>query len=655
VVSTLVDAYISKDVNTYIMNTDNLVNAHSVPREWYMDQSIFHAGASDNDYGFYWSTEYGGSRDEAQGMRFYVGYPWDYHLDWVDYNTYVTAAVTTGFANAVFLLSDFYDLYQIGKGTWAKITDNKKVLKTLNYGNLLSDKALEIVTDPVEKIAYSVWMVTHSPVYAYQNVSIPGNADYLQVEYSVAAADDDSYLAVLLDDQIAYYQPLHDLVGRTVTSPLIFLGDYAGTDKAVTVLVDNPDNAGDGAQVAFRDLSFGQLYSHDVYSFKYTCNNGNYLTGTVLADSLHGYAPGDTWTQAEGTYEISGVSPGEGELAKEGQVFIASYHDADNGLDYTPLEYTQGLPSGTNYLGSEEFRGGIAQVTDNNGYFDVAPQVMDDGKILWQGWDGHDYEIYCLVPGQGVIQLTNNNSPDVMPQMNASGQAVWMNWDGQDWEVWYNLGNGPVQLTNNSGAFDVMPQITADAKIYWQGWDGHDYEIYRYYEIYLNNTTLRVTDQLTNNNLPDVAPQVNASGEFTWMGFDGSNWQIYYNAGSGPVQVTTSGSNLAPQITDDGQIFWQGRDSGNFEICRFTIGSGVTDQLTDNTVDHISPSAKNGVLVWAQWDGYYWQVYREVLSTGLITQITSDSYDNKNPRVNASGQIVWQKWDGSDYEVYAYE
>jgi hypothetical protein len=43
------------------------------------------------------------------------------------------------------------------------------------------------------------------------------------------------------------------------------------------------------------------------------------------------------------------------------------------------------------------------------------------------------------------------------------------------------------------------------------------------------------------------------------------------------------------------------------------------------------------------------------ISTGLITQITTDNYDNKNLRVNASGQIVWQKWDGNDYEVYLYD
>ncbi len=111
----------------------------------------------------------------------------------------------------------------------------------------------------------------------------------------------------------------------------------------------------------------------------------------------------------------------------------------------------------------------LVQVTDNTGAFDAAPQVLEDGRLLWQGWDGHDYEIYCQEPGQDPTQLTDNDSPDVMPQISAGGDLVWMNWDGGDWEVCYDFGEGPVLVTDNTGAFDVLPQITADGRIYWQG------------------------------------------------------------------------------------------------------------------------------------------------------------------------------------------
>jgi hypothetical protein len=392
-----------------------------------------------------------------------------------------------------------------------------------------------------------------------------------------------------------------------------------------------------------------------VNQYLYTCQlpDGNSYHGMVYAKNDKGYGIGWTGTMNNGqgqacTYQITDLTPGTGSFdAKQGQVYIDYYTDTGTSLTYIPLEYTQGLASGASYLGSEQYRGGIAQVTNNTG-FDVAPQVLDNGRMLWQGWDTHDYEIYCLVPGQGVIQLTNNDSPDVMPQMNASGHLTWMNWDGSNWQVWYNLGSGPVQVIH-SGGFNVLPQITADDQIYWQGWDGQDYEIFRY------NPATQVTTQFTTNSLPDAAPQVNASGQLTWMEYNAGNWQVWYNTGSGPVQLTTSGANLSPQITDDGQIFWQKGDGQDYEIYRYNLGTSVTTQITNNTVDDVAPAVRNGVLVWSQWDGYYWQVYREVLGTGVITQITSDSHNNQTPRVNALGQIVWQKWDGNDFEVYAYK
>jgi hypothetical protein len=99
---------------------------------------------------------------------------------------------------------------------------------------------------------------------------------------------------------------------------------------------------------------------------------------------------------------------------------------------------------------------------------------LEDGSLLWQGWDGSDYELYCYTPATGLTtQLTDNSLPDVAPQINASGELVWMLYDGQDWEVCYDIGAGPVQLTDNSG-HDLVPQITLERHIYWQGWDSSD-------------------------------------------------------------------------------------------------------------------------------------------------------------------------------------
>jgi hypothetical protein len=286
----------------------------------------------------------------------------------------------------------------------------------------------------------------------------------------------------------------------------------------------------------------------------------------------------------------------------------------------------------------------ISQVTDNSG-FDVSPQVLDDGRILWQGWDGHDYEIFCQVPGQNPTQLTYNDTPDAMPQMNAQGDLVWMNWDESDWEFWYDFGSGPVQLTNNEGAFDVLPQITADGWIYWQGWDGSDYEIYCY------DSSSGVTTQLTDNTTNDTAPQVSASGQLVWTQHDGHDWEICVN---GILITDNSSQDLSPVITAEGQVYWQGWDGNDYEIYRYNLSNGLTETLTDNTVDDISPAVNGGVLVWSQWDGQDSEIYYSFLDSGVTSRITDDSFNDLNPRISISGQIVWQKWDGSDYEIYSY-
>jgi hypothetical protein len=443
------------------------------------------------------------------------------------------------------------------------------------------------------------------------------------------------------------------------------------------------------------------------YDYTFMLGNGDSYTGTVYAASGQGYYPGLTWSTLDengltGNYQITGMEPGGSDYyAKRGQVYISSYHEAATGLDYTPLEYTQGLPSGTDYPGSEKYRGGIAQVTDNHGSFvpqvtdgsaDVMPQmnasghlvwmnwdgnywqvwynlgngtvqlthtengsnlsaqITDNDQIYWQGWDGHDYEIYRYDPvTKATIQLTNNSQDDCALQVNSSGQYTWMYYDGHDWEIRYNIGKGVVQRTNNSYD-DILPRITDNGMIYWQSWDGHDWEIYSYT---FGQSAIK---QLTNNSQDDCTLQVNSSGQYTWMYYDGHDWEIRYNMGRGVVQRTNNSyDDILPKITDDGVISWQGWDGHDYEIYTYTFGKSAIKQLTNNTVDDITPAVKNGVLVWSQQDGNYWQIYREVLSTGLVTQITNDNYDNKNPRITTSGQIVWQKWDGSDYEVYAYK
>jgi Chitobiase/beta-hexosaminidase C-terminal domain len=109
---------------------------------------------------------------------------------------------------------------------------------------------------------------------------------------------------------------------------------------------------------------------------------------------------------------------------------------------------------------------------------------MDNGKLVWEQYDGNDWEIYSYdlawAPGTAPLRLTDNTNDDTSPQIDA-GQAVWQGFDGQDWEIYsYDLawapGTAPLRLTDNTYD-DTSPQIDA-GQVVWQGFDGQDWEIF---------------------------------------------------------------------------------------------------------------------------------------------------------------------------------
>jgi WD40-like Beta Propeller Repeat len=79
------------------------------------------------------------------------------------------------------------------------------------------------------------------------------------------------------------------------------------------------------------------------------------------------------------------------------------------------------------------------------------------GKIAYQGYDGHDREIYTINPGGwGKFNVTNNNTDDENPAYSPSGKKIaYSGYDGNDWEI-YTInaggggGGGRVRLTDNS-------------------------------------------------------------------------------------------------------------------------------------------------------------------------------------------------------------
>ncbi len=52
------------------------------------------------------------------------------------------------------------------------------------------------------------------------------------------------------------------------------------------------------------------------------------------------------------------------------------------------------------------------------------PGINNDGWVVWNDWDGSDYEIF-LYDGTSTTQITNNVDDDFGPQINDNGYVVW--------------------------------------------------------------------------------------------------------------------------------------------------------------------------------------------------------------------------------------
>ena len=65
----------------------------------------------------------------------------------------------------------------------------------------------------------------------------------------------------------------------------------------------------------------------------------------------------------------------------------------------------------------------VIKKISQNPHDDTNPQINNIGYIVWEGYDGTDWEIF-LYDGSTTTQLTNNSYDDTHPQINDNGYVV---------------------------------------------------------------------------------------------------------------------------------------------------------------------------------------------------------------------------------------
>ena len=121
----------------------------------------------------------------------------------------------------------------------------------------------------------------------------------------------------------------------------------------------------------------------------------------------------------------------------------------------------------------------VFQITQNDGRDDGDPQIgndvgyelNDDGFMIWQGYDGSDWEIFLTdATSVNPPAFTNNSLHDENPDINDAGTAVWQRETATDDEIILYSGAGEVNISNNPACDDTDPRIGNGGHVAWQGY-----------------------------------------------------------------------------------------------------------------------------------------------------------------------------------------
>ncbi len=277
----------------------------------------------------------------------------------------------------------------------------------------------------------------------------------------------------------------------------------------------------------------------------------------------------------------------------------------------------------------------------NNSYDDYSGAVSGD-RVVWNGFDGSDSEVYTWTPAAGTVRLTNNAYDDF--SYSVSGDRVVWTCDESTVEV-YTWKAGDVSPTNISTTSDsnYAPCVSGD-RVVWHGVTGSDWEIFTWKKGDAAPTNL-------SNSSGDDFNAVVSGDRVVWESFDGSYWEVYtWKVGdSSPTKVVDNiGAEPLPQVSGD-RVVWDSwsADWETGDVYTWTPGSGVVKLSTDGASMYGQVSGERVVwestdLVSENWDS-------EICTwtpAGGVVRLTNNDYEDVVAAVSGD-RVAWTQevWD----------
>ena len=301
----------------------------------------------------------------------------------------------------------------------------------------------------------------------------------------------------------------------------------------------------------------------------------------------------------------------------------------------------------------------VVQVTDNS-YSDIAPDLNDNGKVVWVAAGKDNENTICTYDPAAVPSVSTyvDKNHASNPEINDSDQILWHQViDG-------NIGTSTkvrLYLSSNSGSELLVSSasyarienssLTNSGLVTWDHPYNGAYGGQRAIYYYDSNNNINYVDFEVDEN--QSKPDINEHGQIVWISSLNGETTVKL-LGHGEI-VTLSlpqhSINAYPQINDLGHVVWMCGDGDGYDLC-FYNGNSVI-QITDDDGDDYEPLINNhDEIVWVKNDGHDSEVF--FFENGVTTQLTDNDYDDNRLQINNVGHVVWSGYDGHDQEIFFY-
>ena len=281
----------------------------------------------------------------------------------------------------------------------------------------------------------------------------------------------------------------------------------------------------------------------------------------------------------------------------------------------------------------------ITQLTDNT--FDDQNAKISGGYAVWEGWDGHDWEIFFY--DGSVTQLTNNDYDDTYPEI-CGDRVAWVGDVASGVREVFLYDHGGVTQLTYSGGWSMPPHLS-DVDVVWTGADATSSYVYQH-----TSAGTRTLPYGTGGGDPFTD-----GSRVVYSGDDGDSIDIFVFDGTNCGQITdTVERDQYPRMSGN-NIVWEDFDSwGNREVY-FYDGSTVTMVSGPDAEDDSSPRVSGSYMVWRHWEylsDYEVRFYDH--ETGTTKQLTYDRKNDLNAEIDGS-LIVWESSGTAGIDLMVYD